>query len=395
MNNIQDIACFTCSGCGACHAVCPVNAIKLIRNDYGFYEAKVDENKCISCGQCKDVCTRYNKTVGGNSLLNSSLFALRNNEESIVLKSSSGGIAGELARYGISHGYKVTGVYYDLKRNIACHKTVSSTEEVKEFAGSKYLQSLTEEFRNTVNEKAFIFGTPCQIAGIHKVLSNREIRNDFILIEVFCHGIPSYKLWDEELRRIKKKIGTDHFDDLQFRFKKNDWHMYCIKAEKAGKTYYGERESDFFWQVYFENMLLSPACYECRFRKEISFADIRLGDYWGKKFSGDSKGISAVFCLTEKGKQIINDMIKDGKVIELEKTSIEDMLKYQNMAGYEQNKLHDETLEMIKCSDDVTKAVEYYLSKMSYKQKLKSTLLRASGIIPGSIRYKIKRLVRI
>ena len=120
-----------------------------------------------------------------------------------------------------------------------------------------------------------------------------------------------------------------------------------------------------------------------------------MGDYWGKKFSGDSKGISAVFCLTEKGKQIINDMIKDGKVIELEKTSIEDMLKYQNMAGYEQNKLHDETLEMIKCSDDVTKAVEYYLSKMSYKQKLKSTLLRASGIIPGSIRYKIKRLVRI
>ena len=36
MNNIIDKAEYTCSGCGACHAVCPVKAIKLKKDDYGL-----------------------------------------------------------------------------------------------------------------------------------------------------------------------------------------------------------------------------------------------------------------------------------------------------------------------------------------------------------------------
>ena len=393
MNNIRDDSRYTCSGCGACHAVCPVNAIKLTRNDYGFYEAVVDEDLCISCGQCKEVCTRYDETVTGNSLLNSDLFALKSSERSMVMSSSSGGMASELAKYGISNGFKVTGVCYDLEQNNASHKTVSVAEELNAFAGSKYLQSNTSCFRETVKEKGFVFGTPCQIVGLHKVLANRGIRDDFILVEIFCHGVPSYKLWEEEIRRIKNRLCADHFDDLKFRHKKDDWHTYCIRAEKNGKVYFGERENDYFWQVYFEDMVLSEACYDCRFRKETSFADIRIGDYWGKKHSDDSEGVSAVFCLTEKGKQIINGLIREGKVTELEKTSNEEMLRYQNMRGYDQSDLHHETLEILKNNDEIDKAVKFYRNKLPLKKKIKGTLLRASGFIPSSLRYKIKKSI--
>ena len=395
MNNILDTSKYACSGCGACHAVCPVKAIQLVINEYGFFVADVNENACISCGLCKNVCTRYDDKVNGNSLLDCSLFALRSSDKATVKSSSSGGIASELARYGIEKGYKVTGVCYDLENNIACHKSVSSEKELRCFAGSKYLQSNSQVFREAVKEKGFVFGTPCQIAGLHKVLSGNGNRDDFILIEIFCHGIPSYKLWDEEVKIISKKIGSNRFDDLKFRYKKNDWHMYCIRAQKDEKSYYGEREKDFFWQVYFEDMMLSASCYECRHRKDNSYADIRLGDYWGKKHSNNSEGVSAVFCLTEKGKQIIDELIQKGDVIELEKTDNDEMLRYQNIQGYQQDTLHSEVLELLKASDDIGKVVKYYRRKLPLKKRVKGLLLRTSGIIPGNIRYMIKKKIRI
>ena len=44
----------TCCGCGACSAICKQNAIKIVKNKNGFYQADYDFKKCINCGQCKE-----------------------------------------------------------------------------------------------------------------------------------------------------------------------------------------------------------------------------------------------------------------------------------------------------------------------------------------------------
>lgn len=40
-----------CLRCGACVAVCPVQALELTENGI-----KWDEEKCIYCGNCDDMC---------------------------------------------------------------------------------------------------------------------------------------------------------------------------------------------------------------------------------------------------------------------------------------------------------------------------------------------------
>lgn len=49
-----------CSGCGACDNACPINAINMEEDEYGFLYPSVDREKCRNCGYCANVCPRLN-----------------------------------------------------------------------------------------------------------------------------------------------------------------------------------------------------------------------------------------------------------------------------------------------------------------------------------------------
>ena len=45
-----------CCGCTACYAVCLVLAIVMVADEEGFEYPHIDEDKCIQCYRCLDVC---------------------------------------------------------------------------------------------------------------------------------------------------------------------------------------------------------------------------------------------------------------------------------------------------------------------------------------------------
>ena len=49
-----------CCGCGACEAICPVEAVALIIDSDGFYYPQIDEKKCVGCMLCKTACAFSN-----------------------------------------------------------------------------------------------------------------------------------------------------------------------------------------------------------------------------------------------------------------------------------------------------------------------------------------------
>ena len=185
-NNISEKAEKACSGCGACSSICPENAIQLKIDDIGFVTASVNESVCIDCGLCKKVCYRFNDIASESavSLYDSSLFALQSSNGDIVKKCSSGGVAHAIAEEVLAQGGAAVGVAYRYEDNTAIHRIIENAEELSELDGSKYIQSnphdaFSEAVKQALSDhtKQFaVFGTPCQIAGLNKVLRQKKIK---------------------------------------------------------------------------------------------------------------------------------------------------------------------------------------------------------------------------
>lgn len=394
MQNVNMTNSAPCSGCGGCAAVCPKGAVRIQRKETGFLEAVVDGQLCVDCGLCLRVCHRFTEPTGGISLYDAKLYALQSADGGTVKTCSSGGIAHELAVQTLARGGKAVGAVYDLTSNTVCHAMVAEPEGIALLDGSKYLQSDPAVFRAVLETAeqvpCAVFGTPCQIAALDAAAKLRGVRENLLLAEIFCHGVPSYLLWEETLKKVKNKLGTDRFEQVLFRYKKDDWHSYCLKITAGSKTYYGKRETELFWQVFFENVLLGDACQVCRARRTESFADLRLGDYWGSRFQHRSDGVSAVFACTPRGEEAVAQLLAEGRAVSLAASDAAEMLAAQNMAGYGQKQLHDEAMEIL-AKQGIGDAVNYYRGRQTGKQKLKRILLQASALIPDPLRAKLRK----
>jgi coenzyme F420-reducing hydrogenase beta subunit len=295
-----------CSGCGACFLICNKNAIKFSMNEQGFYSPIVDKERCVLCGRCKKVCIDVVGVESKKLNANENYIAAAK-VKNIHNKSSSGGIAYILAKRALENGYAVCGVQYNENTERAEHLIITNNnkEELYKLQGSKYLQSYTiEAFGNIINyEKAIIFGTPCQIAGLNKVLKLLGKRENFVLIDIFCHGVPSNLLWENHLNYLKKKNRIKDNEKAYFRNKKK----YVLKiGNKYEKTF----QYDAFYYFFIRNLVSNRACYSCPYRRS-GFSDIRLGDFTNSKFVKLKYSPSNVIINTDIGKKLISNIKGD------------------------------------------------------------------------------------
>lgn len=285
-----------CTGCGLCSVVCPKKCIKIIRNKDGFYNYSIDNNKCINCNMCKKICAQNNNDAK-EILLEQKMYSAIAKNEKIINTSSSGGVAYLIAKYAIEMNYTVIGCTYDNVNNIAKHIVIDSMDKISLLSGSKYLQSYTLNAFEKIQgiKKGVIFGTPCQIASIDNYLKLKNKRDDFILVDLICHGVPSYLLWDKLIKELNIKVDNIKFRNKKFRNKKvltiND---FVISNNK-------------FYDFYDSGLVFNECCYDCNYR-EHTCADIRIGDYWGKK---SKNGISKVIINSENGGEVFKAISKD------------------------------------------------------------------------------------
>ena len=161
-----------CCGCSACLSVCPKSCISFQLDDEGFWYPIVDKNNCVDCGLCESVCPCQNQ---GLERKPKKVYSSRYSNESVRLKSSSGGLFTAFANREIEKGGKVYGAAFD-DEWLVRHEPVSNQESLTRLRGSKYVQSKIEgvfsDIQKELTEGQFILfsGTPCQVAGLKRYL---------------------------------------------------------------------------------------------------------------------------------------------------------------------------------------------------------------------------------
>lgn len=307
--SIQDIK--DCYGCGLCAIACPRNIIDIKENDKGFNEPIIsDEKNCVNCGLCVKVCSFSN----GNRLINNSpinTYASWSKNNITRRDCSSGGVAFEIAKYGILNSYKVIGVVYNVEKNRAEHYIASTVGELEEFKGSKYIQSITINALKNINtsERYIFIGTPCQVDSFKRYTLLKHCEKNFVFVDFFCHGVPSIKLWDKYLAFNKKSIGL--INRVSWRNKDFGWHDSWNMLLEGENGVHTQRwtQGDLFYELYLGNHCLGPQCYDsCRFKSDNSSADIRIGDLWGTKYKDNVDGVSGVVTFTKIGDDIIQNI---------------------------------------------------------------------------------------
>jgi len=298
-----------CYGCGVCAITCPKDIITLTLKD-GFYQPTVRDVDCIDCGQCLAVCAFHHEKVEDQGA-DIQFYAAYSNDEDVRRQCSSGGVGFELARYAVRNGYSFCGVRYNVQQGRAEHYVTDQMEELKQGIGSKYIQSYTLPGFSQLEKghKYCVVGTPCQIDSLRHYVKKNKKEDDFVLIDFFCHGVPSQLMWKKYLDEKKKEVG-EPVKYVSWRNKQNGWQdSWAMEVRGERDLFSLKSKGDLFYKFFLKNRCLGKACYDnCKYKMASSAADIRIGDLWGTKYQNDQKGISAVVAFTEKGKEWLKNI---------------------------------------------------------------------------------------
>ena len=401
MNITNKSALRECTSCQMCAAVCSRDAIAIRLNGDGFYRPYINEDKCTDCGLCTKVCYKFDediKVTNAEALKNVKVYSAQHKSDELLEKVTSGGVADALAKELVRQGYTCIGVTYNDSEHRAEHSIAQSEEETDAFRGSKYIQSYSvDAFKRLVrgvrNEKYAVFGLPCHIYAVHNFLRMRNLRDKCVLIDLFCHGCPSMLVWSKYEQRIKRKVDGKKFDEVQFRSKVRGWGtFYVVVVVEGVKAFISNPKQDEFYSLFFSDHVLNDACSDCKLRSTMEYTDIRLGDFWGKRFLNDRKGVSAVAVTSERGEALFRIIEKQFEITE---SSMSEVVVKQSY-GRMYNPDHTLRKQMLDALRDDNKSladvVNLFYSKQGIAMKAKRLLKQINWYLPFDLTRLLKRL---
>lgn len=311
-----------CTGCGACYNVCPVNAITLQGDEYGFYKPVIDANKCINCGLCEKTCPLDNYKSNNDE---PKAYALINKDETTRSKCASGGAFAAFAKLILEQNGIVYGVIWN-DEIVAVHSRAENIEQLEKMYSSKYVQANTldtfKQAKKDLEEKKLVLysGTPCQIAGLKSYL--KKDYENLITIDLVCHGVPSPLVFEKYKNEFMKNFPTNEkLININFRSKVKGWSPSLITTTTTTTVTNMQASKDDYMNAFLNNLSINSSCLNCEFNTLPRVADLSLADFWGvdecDKSLNDNKGTSIILVNNDKGQNLLNKIEGNCKLQEV------------------------------------------------------------------------------
>lgn len=307
-----------CCGCYVCANICPKNCIEMVADHEGFSYPKIDHTKCIKCNLCEKHCPVKTHDKYKTSYQPTS-FVVQANNNRILRESTSGGSFTLIAKAVLDQDGEVWGAAFNKEMEVF-HKCIRKVEELKEFRGSKYVQSIVyDAYKNIKSSlksgKLVCFsGTPCQVAGLKSFLGwDKEYKN-LLTVDIVCHGVPSPKLWKKYKQYNESRTGS-RIVNASFRNKKYGYLRSSMQLDfQNGSSVNHFTMDDYFLSAFFAEICSRPSCHHCAFKYVNRNCDFTIFDCWNVSvFTSKIKagGATNVFIHTKKGCALF-DKIKSG-----------------------------------------------------------------------------------
>lgn len=343
-----------CIGCGTCESVCPVDAIRIRKDERkGIYLPIIDSKRCTRCELCLKVCPGAGVNIA--QLADEFLDGRDKDEKIGRFEMCYIGHASSMEiRYNSASGGLVTSLLiYALEKNVidgALVLGMSETNplETKPFiattpseiiaaSGSKYCPSAVNTgLRRLLSEdgRFAVVGLPCHIHAIRKWETiYTKLREKVVLhLGLFCANNNTYL--GTEYFLGQNRIHPENVREIRYRAEGwpgkirvalSDNTIRIIPRATTEKKWY--RQALFASAFHYDFML--PRCLLC-VDQTSELADISFGDPWLSEYKqSDRIGNSLVIARNRLAGKFLVDAMQDG-VILLEEIDLAVVKRAQN-----------------------------------------------------------------
>ncbi len=289
----------------------------------GFLCAELQEDKCVACGLCFDVCpgrglnpALISEHINPFKGQPTEAFLVKATDKELLRGAQSGGaVTAILCHLLESHAVDSVVTCRMSKQNPLrpeVFKAVTS-EEVWEARTSKYCPVPLMASLNLPNDafdsRLAMVGLGCHVHGLRNVQARFDCarKESPFVVGLMCAGTLSYRMIDYLLSCAG--VTSDEVASFYYRKKgEHGWPGDVAICTKDGREIFVSKKRRLESKPLFESL----RCRLC-FDQTNLFADVVVGDPWGLR--GDKEGLSVVLVRTSRGSRVLRECAEANSVV--------------------------------------------------------------------------------